>query len=188
MPSADLRRLLLRVQTDADFYNLMLVDPQRALAGYSITPQEQEVLLRRDRSIYQFLIPPRPKPTVFAEKEPEEPDEPSPPSLNLTLPPLPPPDPLLGPPSPHPPEPPLPEPPEPPDVFPNPLPPNPPQIFPDPPEIFQSPPIPINFLSGLNVGTDVAEVPASLITTIQQSSGEERVQGIVQLLKTLDRR
>src|SRR5512147_1418068 len=57
MASPDLRKLLLRVQTDADFYNLLLVDPQQALNEYSITPTEQEVLLRRDQSIFQFLVP-----------------------------------------------------------------------------------------------------------------------------------
>ena len=221
MASPDLRKLLLRVQTDADFYHLLLVDPEQALTGYSITPTEQEVLLKRDRSIYQFLAPPVVQPVSLEEDE--NPDDKPPkvmkpfpdvtlpplhpieipsgggfalsqPPLTLTLgqpfPPLPlppfdmfhvpippplPPDPF--PPIPSSPDPPPPPPPEPPD-----FPPTPP-LFPPPPEIFQGPSIPFALAEA-----EESTVPSSLLSTIQQSRGEERAQAILHLLKRLDRR
>lgn len=228
MASPDLRKLLLRVQTDADFCHLLLVDPGQALTGYSITPTEQEVLLRRDRSIYQFLVPPIVQPVSLEEDE--NPDDKPPivmkPFPDVTLPPLhpieipsgggftlsqPPLTLTLGQPPPPPPAPPFPDinlpigstgsppiPPAPPDPFfpippappaPLPGPPEPPDfppsppMFPETPEIFQSPPIPFALAEA-----EESTVPSSLISMIQQSSGEERAQAILHLLKMLDRR
>src|SRR5918995_1061169 len=87
MASPDLRKLLLKVQTDADFYNLLLVDPEQALADFEITAAERDVLLKRDRSIYQFLNP-NIQPVSSDEDEDDKPDVVLEPFPEITLPPL----------------------------------------------------------------------------------------------------
>ena len=44
MSAQELRKVLLRVALDGEFYNLMLVDPDKALQGYNLTDDEKKVL------------------------------------------------------------------------------------------------------------------------------------------------
>jgi len=57
VPARDVRRILLRVQRDDDFYRRLLQDPDDVLTEYSLTAEERDAILRQDQSLYRYLIP-----------------------------------------------------------------------------------------------------------------------------------
>jgi hypothetical protein len=174
MTSKDFRKVLHKVQTDFDFWNLLLVNPERALSGFRLTAKERAILTKPDRSIYRYLAieeEPEPEPTPPPSGVPFNYYPPPPPPPGITWPP--------GPPEPSPPEP--PGPPEP--NFPT------PPLFEQPPEIFQAPPLPIKFLGGLlQLSGAPKKTTTQLLKKIRHSTGEQRRRFLGDLLKNLDGR
>ena len=66
------QRILTRAASDAAFADLLFADPERALAGCDLTPEEVlslKLMSRSDLSQYVFLSPPRPiSPAAVATK------------------------------------------------------------------------------------------------------------------------
>ncbi len=57
MSAQDVRAVLRRAQVDDDFYHQLRWDPAAALAGYPLTDEERDALVRQDRSLYRYLVP-----------------------------------------------------------------------------------------------------------------------------------
>ena len=57
MSAHDVRKVLLRVQRDDEFYQQLRRDPNVALSEYSLTAEEREAIIRQDQSLYRFLVP-----------------------------------------------------------------------------------------------------------------------------------
>ena len=55
MSRKDLRKVLRKVQLDFDFSNSLLVNPRKALSGFSLTPEERKLLTKPDSSMFRQL-------------------------------------------------------------------------------------------------------------------------------------
>lgn len=67
MTRSDISEVLNRVLNDYDFYNQMLIQPEKALEGYILTKQEHDILMKQDDSIYSLL---RDKELPVTEEDP----------------------------------------------------------------------------------------------------------------------
>lgn len=57
MSAEDVRRVLRRAQTDDEFYLSLRRDPETALSGYDLTDEERAAVIRRDQTLYRYLVP-----------------------------------------------------------------------------------------------------------------------------------
>ncbi len=57
MSARDVRQILLRAQTDDEFFQRFRNNPDNAFAEYALEPEEREALARGDQSLYRYLMP-----------------------------------------------------------------------------------------------------------------------------------
>lgn len=57
MSAEEVRRVLRRAQTDDEFYLSLRRDPETALSGYDLTDEERAAVIRRDQTLYRYLVP-----------------------------------------------------------------------------------------------------------------------------------
>lgn len=57
MSGQEVRKVLLRLLSDDRFYSEFAKAPEAALAEYSLSPDEREALVRRDRALEKYLVP-----------------------------------------------------------------------------------------------------------------------------------